>query len=121
MMGEKDDKGLRFREEVDAMVRRLAEGDDHEYIRRWKQLATWGQAVARGNPARKAGLKKKLTRESHGRCKDCNEEFKATELEMHRRDTSYAFDRTMWNGYFADNIDLLCASCHDKREDERRS
>lgn len=115
------DASRRFRDEVDAIVARYADGDPQKYARRWKQLSTWGMDRAQGDPVKKSRLKKRLLARSGGRCEDCGREFTATELQMHRLDTTHAFDKSKDLGYFDDNIALLCASCHGKREDGRRT
>lgn len=119
-MGQLDDRSRAFRGEVDAIVVKYADGDPQESARRWKQLQTWGMDRSQGDPVYKARLKKRLLVRSGGRCEDCGREFTATELQMHRVDTTHAFDKAKHFGYFEENIALLCASCHDKREDERR-
>lgn len=116
-----DDRSREFRDEVDAVVRRYAGDDLQEYARRWKQLQTWGMDRSQGDPVYKSRLKKRLLVRSGGRCEDCGREFTPTELQMHRLDTTHAFDKAKHFGYFDENIALLCASCHDKREDDRRS
>lgn len=116
-----DETSRQFREDVDAIVSRYAEGDPHEYARRWKQLSTWGMDRSQGDPVYKSRLKKRLLVRAGNRCEDCGREFTPTELQMHRLDTTHAFDKAKHFGYFDDNIALLCASCHDKREDVRRA
>jgi hypothetical protein len=110
-----------FRDDVDAIVRKFAGDDPREYARRWKQLSTWGMDRSQGDPVKKGRLKKRPLARSGGRCEDCGHEFTATELQMHRFDTSHAFDKSNDFGYFDHNIALLCASCHDRREDQRRA
>jgi hypothetical protein len=119
-VGQLDDRSRAFRDEVDAIVTKYADGDPQQYARRWKQLQTWGMDRSQGDPVYKARLKKRLLARAGGHCEDCLREFTPTELQMHRLDTAHAFDKAKHFGYFDDNIALLCASCHDNREDERR-
>jgi hypothetical protein len=116
-MNRLDAESTRFRNEIEEIVRRYAGDDGAEYARRWKQLSTWGMDRSQGDPVKKAALKKRLIKRSGGRCEDCSREFPATELQMHRLDKRYAFDKTQAFGYFDQNIALLCATCHDRRED----
>ena len=52
-----DPESLRFQQEVDALVRRWANGDDYEYWRRWKQLGSWSMNKTQGDVVKKSALK----------------------------------------------------------------
>ena len=116
-----DDASERFRAEIEEVVRRHSADDSGLYFQRWKQLKKWGSRRTEGSPTKKSRLKKRLMKESGGRCMDCGREFHKTELEMHRVDTGFACDKTENFGYFEDNVVLLCPVCHDRREDVRRA
>ena len=111
-----DPDSQRFQAEIDAVVRRWTEGDDREYLRRWKQLGNWSLNKTQGDVVKKAALKKALFARSKGRCEDCDGEFAPAALHMHRLDTSHSQDRSRNFGYFDGNIALLCAGCHERRE-----
>jgi hypothetical protein len=115
-----DLESLRFQEEVDALVRRWAAGDEREYWRRWKQLGSWSINKTQGDVVKKAALKKKLMGMSGGRCHDCGNAFEAAALQMHRLDQRLARERSRNFGYVEANVVLVCANCHDEREAARR-
>lgn len=112
---EREDK--QFRDAVDAIVKEWANGDEQEYARRWRQLSGW--ARNQSNPARKKRLKKRLLKRSGGNCEGCDRKLEPAALQMHRKDESYAFDKSHRFGYFEENIELLCISCHQEREAEK--
>lgn len=116
-----DPESKAFRDEVDEVVRRYAGADPEAYARRWKQLSTWGMDRSQGDAEYKKRLKNRLMTRSGGRCEDCGGTFERTQLEMHRLDTTVAFRKDKHFGYTDDNVLLLCAVCHDKREDEKRA
>ena|SRR5437868_4176615 len=115
-----DDASLRFQAEVDALVRKWASGDEREYWRRWKQLGSWSMNRTQGDVVKKTALKRRLMNTTGGRCTDCRLVFEGPALQMHRLDQSFAHDRGTNFGYFAENVVLLCASCHERREATRR-
>jgi hypothetical protein len=117
---ELDADSRRFQEEVDALVRRWANGDEQEYWRRWKQLGSWSINRTQGDVVKKAALKKRLMAKTGGRCEACRRELPAAALQMHRRDQSLAHVKNRNFGYFEENMELLCAGCHELREAERR-
>lgn len=45
----------------------------------------------------------------------CGQDFARGDLDMHRLDSQYAHQKDQDFGYFADNILLLCRSCHQKQ------
>jgi 5-methylcytosine-specific restriction endonuclease McrA len=110
-----DPESKRFQEEIDAVVRRWAGGDDYEYWQRWRQLGNWSLNKTQGDVVKKERLKKELMLETGGRCQDCGRDFDKSALQMHRLDSRYAHDRGRNFGYFRENVALLCASCHYKR------
>jgi hypothetical protein len=57
---------------------------------------------------------------TRGRCQACGGEFPAAALQMHRRDQSFAHVKAQNFSYFEENVELLCAGCHEVREAERR-
>jgi hypothetical protein len=71
---------------------------------------------SQGDVVKKAALKKLLMAKTAGRCQDCGKPFEAAALQMHRLDPSLAYDRTKNFGYFEENVVLVCAGCHDRRE-----
>ncbi len=115
-----DGESRRFQEEVDALVRQWAKGDDREYWRRWKQLGSWSINKTQGDVVKKAALKKQLMKKTSGRCEDCDRRFEQASLQMHRIDQSFAHDRSTNFGYFDSNVVLVCAACHERRESGRR-
>ena len=115
-----DDESLRFQAEVEALVRRWAGQDDKEYWRRWKQAGSWSIGRTRGDVVKKSALKRKLMEKTGDRCGDYGQVFAAPVLQMHRLDQSFAHDRTRNFGYFEENVELTCASCHEFRESARR-
>lgn len=117
---ELDEKSKRFQAEVDALVRRWAGEDEREYWRRWKQLGSWSINRTQGDVVKKSALKKQLMAKTSGRCQACGQAFPAAALQMHRRDQLHAYDKARNFGYFEENVELLCAACHELREAERR-
>ena len=73
-----------------------------------------------GDVIKKAALKRELMTTTGGRCADCGNVFEVPALQMHRLDQAYAHDRSRSFGYFAENVVLTCASCHERREAARR-
>jgi hypothetical protein len=69
-----------------------------------------------GDVVKKAALKKRLMAKVGTRCEDCRGSFGAAALQMHRIDASFAHVRERNFGYFDDNVVLLCAVCHERRE-----
>jgi hypothetical protein len=115
-----DPESRRFRDEVDALVRRWANGDEYEYWRRWRQLGNWSIDRTQGDVVKKAALKKKLLQRSGGCCEECGRTFEPAALQMHRQDVSLAHRRDQNFGYTEANVVLLCAGCHDRAEAARR-
>jgi hypothetical protein len=115
-----DEESVRFQAEVDAVVRKWAGDDEREYWRRWKQLGSWSINRTQGDAVKKARLKKRLMELSGGRCADCDRPSPAAALQMHRLDQALAHDPACNFGYFEENVVLLCADCHDRREATRR-
>lgn len=111
-----DSESQRLQDDVDQVVRRFAEGDDREYVRRWKQLLSWSYNRTQGDPVKKKKLKKRLLESRGSKCEDCKRDLKAPELQMHRVDPTYANDRRTNMGYFDTNVLLLCVICHRQRE-----
>jgi hypothetical protein len=95
--------------------------DEREYWRRWKQLGSWSISRTQGDVVKKSALKLRLMEKTRGCCEDCRREFGQAALQMHRLDQSLAHDRAQNYGYTEENVVLLCASCHERRESERRS
>ena len=117
---ELDDASKRFQAEVDSLVRRWAAGDEREYWRRWKQLGSWSINRTQGDVVKKSALKKRLMGKTAGRCEGCGQSFPAAALQMHRRDQTYAHEKARNFGYFEENVELLCAACHELCEAKRR-
>ena len=117
---ELDPESRRFQHEVDAVVRRLAHGDEYEYWRRWKQLGSWSINRTQGDVIKKAALKRKLLERSGGCCERCRRQFESAALQMHRKDVSLAHRRDENFGYVEANVLLLCAGCHERVEAARR-
>jgi len=114
-----DPESLRFQAEVEALVGRWAGGDERERWRRWKQLGSWSISRTQGDVVKKWALKKALVGASGGRCMDCGQPFATPALQMHRLDRRHAHDRARNFGYFVENVVLVCAGCHQVREDRR--
>lgn len=114
------DEDKAFQEEVDAIVRRWAGDDSKEYWRRWKQLGSWSINKTQGDVVKKAALKRKLMESRQVRCEDCGANLSAPSLQMHRISQDFAHDRSRNFGYFLENVALVCADCHERRESERR-
>jgi hypothetical protein len=117
---ELDPNSRLFQEEVDAVVRRWANGDEYEYWRRWRQLGSWSINRTQGDVVKKAALKKKLLKRSGGCCEKCRRAFEPAALQMHRRDVRLAHRRDQNFGYTEENVLLLCAGCHERAEAARR-
>jgi hypothetical protein len=115
-----DPESRRFQAEVDDLVRRWAGFDQREYWRRWKQLGSWSISRTQGDVVKKSALKKRLMEKAAGRCQDCEQRFVAAALQMHRLDRSLAHDRERNFGYVEENVALVCAACHETREEKRR-
>jgi len=111
-----DPESRRFQAEVDAVIGRYASDDERERWRRWKQLGSWSISRTQGDVVKKAALKKRLMKLTGGRCQDCGRDLCAAELQMHRLDRQHAHDRARDFGYFAENVVLVCAGCHQSRE-----
>lgn len=103
-----------FRVAIEEVIRQFSEGDPEEEARRWQQLAGW--ARNRGKPRWKKTLKKRLLKKRGRNCAACSREMLAPELQMHRRSDAYAYDKKRKYGYFEENIDLLCVTCHQAKE-----
>jgi hypothetical protein len=116
-----DPDSQRFQDEIDAIVRRWADGNDIEYRRRWRQLGNWSLNRTQGDPIKKERLKKQLFEEKQGRCEVCGDAFERGALTMHRVDTRFNLDKTNNFGYFAANVQLICNICHQEEERSRRS
>jgi 5-methylcytosine-specific restriction endonuclease McrA len=115
-----DEASKAFQDEIEAIVRKWANGEDTEYVRRWRQLYSWGMSRSQGDVIKKSALKKKLMRQTNGKCMDCGLEFGVESLQMHRIDQRFALDRSKNMGYFDENVALVCAPCHAKRESYKR-
>jgi hypothetical protein len=113
------DDRLRFQAEVDALVRRWANGDEREHWRRWRQLGNFRSTELRATSSRRRHSRSGSW-EYRGRCADCGNTFEEAALQMHRLDQSHAHDRTLNFGYTEVNVVLLCAGCHERREAVRR-
>lgn len=116
-----DPESKQLQAEVDDLVRRWSGGDEIEYLRRWRQLTSWGLNRTQGEATKKAALKKRLMMQTGGACRDCGTIFSAASLQMHRLDLAYALDRSTNFGYFENNVVLICPSCHEQREAQRRA
>lgn len=57
-----DPDSQRLQDEVDQLVRRLAKGDDREYVGRWKQILSWAYNRTQGDPIKKKKLKIRIAR-----------------------------------------------------------
>ena len=115
-----DPESQRFQDEIDAVVRRWADGDDTEYRRRWRQLGNWSINRTQGDPIKKDRLKKQLFEEKEGLCEVCGDRFERGALTMHRVDTSWNLDKSKNFGYLRENVQLVCNICHQAEERERR-
>ena len=116
-----DPESQRFQDEIDAVVRRWADGDDTEYRRRWRQLGNWSMNRTQGDPIKKDRLKKQLFEEKDGLCEVCGDRFERGALTMHRVDTRWNLDKSKNFGYFRENVQLVCNICHQVEERERRT
>jgi len=111
-----DPDSRRFQAEVEALVNRWASGSEFERWRRWKQLGTWSMDRTQGDVVKKSTLKKQLMQASGGHCVDCGRGFPTAALQMHRLDRRHAHVKARNFGYFAENVALVCAGCHQARE-----
>jgi 5-methylcytosine-specific restriction endonuclease McrA len=110
-----DAKSAAFRDAVEAIVREYSDGDTEEYFRRWRQLHNWGMDRAHGDVNKKTKLKALLMKKTEGKCQECGKKCQGSELDMHRIDPQYAFNKGANFGYFEENIVLLCRPCHGLR------
>src|SRR3954447_9642387 len=99
-----DPDSKRFRDDVDAVVRRWAGDDEREYWRRWKQLGTWSMDKTQGDVVKKTALKKRMMEKTGGRCEDCGQGFPREALQLHRLDPELAHDRSQNFGYVESNV-----------------
>jgi 5-methylcytosine-specific restriction endonuclease McrA len=111
-----DADSQRLQDEIDQLVRGLAKEDDREYVRRWRQIHSWAYNRTQGDIKKKKTLKKRLLKERGNRCEDCGRAREAPELQMHRLDSTLAYDRSRNLGYVEENVVLLCVVCHRRRE-----
>lgn len=116
-----DQESQQFQDEIDAVVRRWAVGDDREYRRRWRQLGNWSMNRTQGDPIKKERLKRQLFEETGGLCEVCGNTFERGALTMHRIDTSLNLDKSKNFGYVRENIQLVCNICHQAEERARRA
>lgn len=110
-----DPESRRFREEVDAVVRRWAGDDEREYWRRWKQLGNLAMDRTQGDVVKKSALKTRMMEKTGGRCEDCGQELPAPALQLHRLKPDLAYLKSENFGYTESNVVLLCAPCHGRR------
>jgi len=116
-----DPESRRFQQEADDLVRRWAGDDEYQYWHRWRQLGNWSMNRTQGDAVRKSALKRQLMATTGGRCMGtCGRVYDAPQLAMHRLDVGLAHSKAANFGYVEENVKLLCASCHDAREAERR-
>lgn len=117
----KDPDRTRMLTEIEAVIHKYAATAVGGYLQRMKQVETFAIDRANGDVARRSALKKQLLLETGGRCMHCHHEFRAASLHLHRVDPRFRFDETKNCGYFRENVELLCADCHQIADHGRRN
>lgn len=113
-----DQESSGFHDEVDALVRAWAHGDEHELAREAARKLVDQQDAGRRRQEECA--QEAAYGEDGWTVRGLWDAVRAGGAAMHRLDVSHAHVRAINFGYSDGNIVLVCAGCHEWREAERR-